>query len=421
MAELKIGSKVRLTNGQTATVEKELGRGGQGIVYSVSLGGQKMALKWYITAPDDKFYKNLGENVKNGSPSEVFLWPEYLTEKQNGSYGYIMKLRPAGYYEFSSFLLAQHCFESFQAMTVAAMEICEGFKKLHALGLSYQDLNDGNFFIDPKSGHVLICDNDNVFPHGENSGIKGKARYMAPEVVKGQNPNAHTDKFSLAVILFMLFYGNHPFEGARVNACPCMTEDFEKRFYGSEILFICDENDNSNRPIRGIHNNVLRRWGLFPEVLRKTFLTEFSKDRLQNPTRRLTELQWQQVIIAVRDSLVICPNCHMETFVELGRENKCMECGHKVQFQHTLLLDRRELILSEGNRIFIDRDEIPDIAVEVYPKDKSMLVLKNISSTKWSVETPSGRTNIVEPGGIMPVKPGLIISFGSFNKKGTIK
>ena len=29
-------------------------------------------------------------------------------------------------------------------------------------GYSYQDLNDGNFFINPQSGDVLICDNDNV-------------------------------------------------------------------------------------------------------------------------------------------------------------------------------------------------------------------------------------------------------------------
>ena len=28
--------------------------------------------------------------------------------------------------------------------------------------MSYQDLNDGNFFIDPQTGKVLICDNDNV-------------------------------------------------------------------------------------------------------------------------------------------------------------------------------------------------------------------------------------------------------------------
>ena len=79
MLELKSGEKVSLTNGAEATVVKELGRGGQGIVYLVELGGQKMALKWYLNKPTDWFYRNLEDNIAKGSPSEAFLWPEYLT------------------------------------------------------------------------------------------------------------------------------------------------------------------------------------------------------------------------------------------------------------------------------------------------------------------------------------------------------
>ncbi len=45
--ELKSGQIVNLTNGGQLIVEKELGRGGQGIVYLVNCGGKKMALKWY--------------------------------------------------------------------------------------------------------------------------------------------------------------------------------------------------------------------------------------------------------------------------------------------------------------------------------------------------------------------------------------
>lgn len=48
MIELKNGESVSLTNGSQAKVVKELGRGGQGIVYLVEVGGQKMALKWIL-------------------------------------------------------------------------------------------------------------------------------------------------------------------------------------------------------------------------------------------------------------------------------------------------------------------------------------------------------------------------------------
>lgn len=271
MLELKTGEKVTLTNGSEATILKELGRGGQGIVYLVELGGQKMALKWYLNKPIDWFYRNLEDNIAKGAPSEAFLWPEYLTMKKDGYFGYVMKLHPQGYFEFGQYLLARAQFKSLDAIVNAAMKICEGFKSLHLSGLSYQDLNDGNFFIHPETGDVLICDNDNVAPEGKNSGILGKARYMAPEVVTGnKKPSKQTDRFSLSVVLFLLFYGNHPLEGARVLACPCMTEKYEKRFYGSEAVFIYDTTDKSNLPVRGVHNNVMKKWH-FPCIASRSF------------------------------------------------------------------------------------------------------------------------------------------------------
>ena len=95
---------VSLVGGETATIIQELGRGGQGIVYLVEVAGEKKALKWYINAPDEKFYRNLEHNIMAGAPSDAFLWPEYLTEKQQGSYGYILRLRPMIYSEFGHFL-----------------------------------------------------------------------------------------------------------------------------------------------------------------------------------------------------------------------------------------------------------------------------------------------------------------------------
>ena len=92
MAELKAGDKISLTNGGYVSIVKELGRGGQGIVYLVKLNGEDKALKWYINPPDKNFYKNLQNNVIQGAPSDAFLWPEYLTERQKGSYGYVTNL-----------------------------------------------------------------------------------------------------------------------------------------------------------------------------------------------------------------------------------------------------------------------------------------------------------------------------------------
>ena len=410
MTELSKNSIVSLVGGETATIIKELGRGGQGIVYLVEVCGEKKALKWYLNAPDDKFYRNLAQNIASRAPSDAFLWPEYLTEKQQGSYGYIMKLRPQNYYEFGNFLLAKVSFKSFTAMLSAAMKICDGFMMLHRFGYSYQDLNDGNFFIDPQTGDVLICDNDNVMPQGEKSGIMGKARYMAPEIVAGGIPDKYSDRFSLSVILFMLFYANHPFEGAKVVACPCMTEAFEKKFYGSEALFIYDPTDKSNLPVRGIHQNVIRRWPVFPQMLRDAFIEEFSKEKLQDPCTRMIEQNWKKIISSVRDSLVVCQHCAEETFVNVSDStDKCMNCGKDVDLSKRLVINNRSLPLTQNTYIYIDEDNTPDGVVTT--DSNGFMLIKNISTETWTVETPSGKIKTVAPNEILPVKEGLKITF----------
>lgn len=425
--ELKPNDKVTLTIGSQATIIKELGRGGQGIVYLVDLAGQQMALKWYHTPPSDAFYKNLEHNVNAKAPSDAFIWPEYLTIQEHGSYGYLMKLRPKDYYEFGNYLLARKNFKSFDAMLAAAMKICDGFMMLHRHGYSYQDLNDGNFFIRPTDGDVLICDNDNVMPQGEMSGIMGKARYMAPEVVAGGKPDKYSDRFSLSVILFMLFFANHPFEGAKVVACPCMTEGFEKRFYGSEAVFIYDKENNTNLPVRGVHQNVIKRWPLFPSILKQTFMEQFSQDILQNPTKRIIEQEWQKIITRARDELVICPHCNQETLLDIeAGQCKCINCGKDIDTSKRLSVGTRNIYLTPGTKIYIDNDNIADGIVDLFPTDKNLMIIRNLATSSWHIDTPSGKVKVVEPNDFMPVLNGLKISFGSSikgspNAKGEIK
>lgn len=409
MTELRKGDKIKLTNGDYAVIVKELGRGGQGIVYLVNLNKEEKALKWYTNPPDSSFYKNLQNNVILGAPSDAFLWPEYLTERQKGSYGYVMKLRPKDYYEFGNYLLAKKTFKSYSALLAAAMKICNGFMLLHLFGFSYQDLNDGNFFINPNNGDVLICDNDNVMPQGEKSGIMGKARYMAPEIVAGGIPDKYSDRFSLSVILFMLFYANHPLEGSKVVGCPCMTENYEKKFYGSEAVFIYDPQNTSNFPVQGIHHNVIRRWPAFPAVLRETFIHEFSQRNLHNPQERMLEQNWEKLINSLRDSLVVCPHCKEETFIEFA--GKCMNCRREVDVKAYLKLANRQILLTPGTNLYIDHDNVPDCLVEVNPVDSSMFLIKNVSTHAWTAETLSRKLKIVKPNECVPVKNGIKITF----------
>jgi serine/threonine protein kinase len=295
MEVLKNGDLIKISKGSYAQVMDKLGEGGQGVVYRVWYENKEYALKWYFINKlknPHEFYQNLMDNAKRGRPTPAFLWPLYVTEIQRGSFGYLMELRPEKYLDFGKFLTANAFFESDIAVINAGLHLANGFMKLHREGYSYQDLNDGNFFINPEDGDVLICDNDNVST--KNLGIAGKCRYMAPEVVKGkEKPNSYTDRFSLAIVLFMHFFRSHPFEGARTVENPCMTDAMEKKYFGTNPVFCFDPNNATNRPVKGVHNDIIRLWPMYPKYIQQAFTDVFTRG-VNDVSERLTARQWKK-------------------------------------------------------------------------------------------------------------------------------
>lgn len=420
MPELTINTVIELTNGKQCRVLEELGRGGQGIVYKVDYEGTPHALKWYISENKPAFYANLENNVKQGAPSPAFLWPLAISKRQYGSFGYIMKLRLQGYEEIGAFMLAKVRFLNPRALIEAALQICSAFQKLHINGLSYQDMNDGNFFINPQTGDVLICDNDNVAPNKVNMGIVGKSGYMAPEIVSKEGmPDRYTDYFSLGVILFILFYLNRPFEGRRVVNCPCLTEEAEMKLFGKGCVFIMDPNDDSNRPVPELHKNVIRRWPYFPRLLRETFIKTFSKEAIQNPTKRIMDKTWQQVLLQIRAQYVKCPHCGNMIFVDMdGQISTCLHCKSTIPRSMILKIGNYRIPIMEEQKIYkyqsqasmnVDLSEVFGIIIK-NPQTGKLGIL-NKSGVTWAVILPNGEVRNVEDGRGLPAIPDLKIKF----------
>lgn len=422
MAELTKGTIIRLKNGKTGTIKKELGRGGQGIVYVIDYGCRDYALKWY-TSPaiinSDAFYRNLDNNVNAGAPDSNFIWPLAITERQAGSFGYIMRLRPKEYVDMSEFLLLHAQFANVQAQLNACLQVSIAFQRLHILGFSYQDMNDGNFFINPKTGDVLICDNDNVAPDGTNMGILGKAGYMAPEIVEGKSmPNKYTDYYSLAVCLFLLIYMNRPFEGQWYLSCPCDNNpEMAQKLYGFSSVFIMDPSDTKNRPVLGVHNNVIKRWTIYPSLLATAFCKTFSKEAIQDQTKRLMDRQWHNILLQVRSMFVKCPNCGNSVFLDTQQPNKpCAWCNKPFLAFNALKVGRFTIPLVTGQIIYdcqiIGQTNYDLKAGEVIVKN-GQLGIRNLSAYPWTVTLPDNSIKIINSGSGMPVRAGLKIKFGN--------
>ncbi len=399
------GQSIPISIGEEAEIIEKLGEGGQGAVYKVSYMNKEYALKWYnlnMKNPD-KFYRNLENNINKTSPSDAFLWPKFITSRYAGSFGYLMDLRPDGYYEFSDFLLAKVKFKSISAVINSALCITDAFCKLHRNGFSYQDLNDGNFFINPETGDVLICDNDNIAPYGENLGIAGKCRYMAPEVVRNiKRPDIHTDRFSLAILLFRLLFIDHPLEGKR-TMCPCMTEQLEHKFYGTEPVFIYDPNNDSNRPVRGVHANALRFWNLYPEFIKNAFTRAFSNEVINGTSPRITDNEWKHIFMRLRNRTVKCP-CGSETFIRLSTEStECINCGTEIPVPPVLKTSSYSTALFPETKLYschIDNesDDFKTVKAEVIrnARKPSIWGLRNLSGETWKTLLNNGEVKYIK-------------------------
>ncbi|WP_255910775.1 serine/threonine-protein kinase [Ruminococcus sp. zg-924] len=429
MAQFEPGKVLKTNFGAQIKIIKNIGEGGQGYVYLVEYGGKKKALKWYKPSSlrnPDAFYDNLKRNADKGSPDKAFLWPEAVTERTEGSFGYLMDLRPEGYYELSKILGSKkYNLGSFKAATEVCIRIVSAFRILHNNGYSYQDLNDGNFFINPKNGDVLICDNDNVAPDGTTTGILGKAGYMAPEIVVGKGkvlPNKQSDRYSLAAILFLILFTNNPLEGKRWVDSTVLTDKIQDKLYGSDPLFIFDPNNSSNRPDRKLQGWVIDIWNCMPKYLKDEFVKAFSQEALKDPNRRLRELDWVKVLTRFRSDIVRC-SCGNEVFVQNATTTKCDNCGKPVVIKHSIKLPQYTVTAVKGSRIYrcqlgmcnADDALTPVGLIVSKPDNPSVLGYKNMLPDIIQATTPSGKVNQVPAKGVVPFKSGIIIE--AFDKK----
>lgn len=415
--QLTSGTIIKSVSGVSIRMEKFLAEGGQGEVYVADYNGKKMALKWYKKSALGKepqaFYDNIKQNVWRGSPSKEFLWPVDITEWKDGTFGYVMDLRPEGYYEISEFMLCHVRFKSYKMIVDAALHIVSAFRSLHNSGYAYQDLNDGNFFVNPNNGDVLICDNDNVAPEKTETGIIGKPRYMAPEIVMSLNkPNSYSDRFSMSVILYILFCLNHPLEGRRYLV-PALTPTLQEKLYGSEARFMMDPDDSSNGAHPVVHKNSLAVWPCLPQYMREIFLNAFSQKALQKPTARPKEKDWISVLTRFRSEIVTC-SCGNEVFTQNGDSCKCDSCGKQIRIPFKLIFRDYAIPALKGTRIYRcqlgvcnEADALAPVAAVLKKRDTGALGIKNKSGKNWDAITSKGVSRKVSADEVIPLKDGI--------------
>lgn len=418
-------------------IRRFLGDGTQGEVYLASLAGSEVAVKWYFPHYldiDPHLRDRLKRATRTPAPSDKFLWPmELVLANDVPGFGYVMPYREPRFKSITD-LMRQRVNPSFRALATAGFELAHCYQQLHAKGLCYRDINFENVTFDPDDGDIRVCDNDNVDVNGAEGAISGTPSFMAPEIVRGEcMPSTKTDLYSLAVLLFYMFMVHHPLEGKKESEIRCLDAPARAKLYGSEPVFIYDPADDSNRPVKGLQDNAIAYWAVYPRFLRDLFTRAFTIGIKDPDNGRVVEQEWRSAMIQLRDSIIYCPKCQAQNFYDADAMRQsgaasiqCWRCKGTVPFPPRIRLGRAIVMLNHDTRLFphhVDSGKFdfsrPVAEVSRHPKDPNIWGLRNVSSLPWQATMPDASMRQVEAGQSVALAIGCRINFG--NTEGEIR
>ena len=460
--EFQAGEPVHINSlNMVCNIEKELGSGTQGKVYSlISPDNTQLVLKWYFPSMATKEqYDILKSLIQKDSPSNRFLWPLALVKTPNKEgFGYAMVMKESRFKSFSLWL-SRKIDPSFKVLLTACFELVQSFHLLHSKGLCYQDLSLNNIYFDPENGEIRIGDTDNIVVNGQDKGnVIGTPKFMAPEIIVGKAlPNTQTDLYSLAIILFYILFLNHPLEGKIESSIKSLDLPSMSKLYGFEPIFIFDPSNDSNYPDPAFHENAIIFWSIYPDFIKRIFIRAFTNGITDPMHGRVRETEWQIALLALRDSLYYCKRCGSENFlatdsfvleklkipVDLGGVNPdnnvwkqsnmakgvqsnplCWNPKCKTMNTHILNIridDRLFVALNHDTKLFlhhIDPDRKYDFSnpiaeVSRHPTDPGVWGLKNLSACTWKVGKANGDVIEVYSKQSFSLVPGTQIDFGT--------
>ncbi|GAA1895799.1 hypothetical protein GCM10009837_17210 [Streptomyces durmitorensis] len=438
---LAAGKTLVAESGEKVTVAELFGSGGQGEVYRVTTPQGDRALKWYYPQLADARQRQILEGlIARGWSDDRFLWPTAIVLDPEGpksgapGFGYLMDVRPGRFQDLPALFRRDPSVSAatMRTLVTVALHTVEAYRSLHSRGIAYRDINWGNIFFDPRTGDVLVCDNDNAVVEGESAAVAGTMDFMAPELVrrdKGAQPGTQTDLHSLAVLLFLLLMNDHPFNGAQALQIRCMDEAAKRRLYGTDPVFIYDPSDARNRPVPGEQPTVVATWGALPQILRDLFVRTFTEG-VRTPVKRVRESQWCDALSQVLDAITQCGSCGKQNLTQPdGAAPDCWKCGRTLVLPPRLELvtgtgtsrTRRGIRLAPSARVYAhhlveypDRHDFRAVVGEVteHPQNRGRFGLTNHTKDVWTARKDDGTVRDVEPGRTIALRAGLLLEFG---------
>lgn len=315
------GGKIELT--------RELGRGGEGTVYSCA-GRDDLVAKIYHTKPPPEKQKKLGLMAAqtNAKLLAISAWiVDTLHDGPGGeTIGLLMPaVKAKEIHELYSLKSRRVHFPNsdWRFLIHAAINLAKAVYTVHTQQLVIGDVNHGNFVVLPDGIVKLIdCDSYHFEFEGEVYPCEvGMTTHLPPELqgksLRGVARLPGHDNFGLAVIIFqLLFLGRHPFAGNYIGKEDLTLEESieEKRFaYGDEAPARMVRQPPGTLPLEAVSEPVSL-------LFERAFLTE---------NARPSAAEWIDALTLLSKELTRCKANVGHHY--LATLNKCPWCEIEVQ------------------------------------------------------------------------------------------
>jgi len=411
-----------ISSGQKYEIIKKLGEGGQGTVVQVKnkINGKMYAAKWYNsdTATDEQ-RQRMEVLVSRGCPIAPdkgikYIWPIELIshDKSKNKFGYIMPLIDTErFVKLNQIVFGKIKQSNLQILSRISYLLTLALDTIHVSGLAYCDINQGNLMVEPLSGDIVVCDNDNVVINNANVSVKGVWEFMAPEVALGtSHPNAETDKYSVAVMLFYLWMWEHPMDGKKTLGVYSWDIPAKKKYFAYKPVFVFNPLDisNSTEGVKELKTCAERWERMCPPRLKELFTTVFTKG-VSDPSYRIQLLDWQRVFLELNSNAIPCPHCNSMNVWD-GKQTSlaCFHCFKKIPFFHYLSInhgfgDETNIIVAP--EVVIKRHHLNIVkfnskandivgTIKSHPSEAKAYILYNNTDKPWKYKAPDGEYKV---------------------------
>jgi DNA-binding helix-hairpin-helix protein with protein kinase domain len=351
---------------------QEIGRGGEGTVFSIE-GERERVAKIYSKTPDRSKIEKLAAMAQAAHPTllRIAAWPiDLLTDGKDNVRGFVMPRLVArrDIHELYSPKSRAESFPEadFRFLVHVGANIARAFAIVHEHGHVLGDVNHGNLLVGPDGTVMLIdCDSFQVRAGSHVFACDvGVPLFTAPEICgrpfRGLIRSPNNDLFGLAILLFHLLYmGRHPFAGrySGQGEMPIEKAIAEYRFaYGPERASYGMDRPPGTVPLNTMGTQIA-----------KNFLNAFG--RIGSNGGRPDAKNWVAALENLKSSLRICPAANWHHYP--SELSHCPWCTIEAQTAVRLFGHR---IISNSPTGTVDVSELwRDIAAAKDPGDDPTL------------------------------------------------